>query len=211
MARREVYVAGAGGHAKVVLSTLLACGFAPKAIYDDAPETWGKTVLGVPVLGPIGDLAARLPLPVVVAVGSNSARKTVVARLDGAEWVTTVHPTAFVDPTVNLGPGTVVFAGAMVQTDTRIGEHCIVNTGATIDHDCVFGPFAHAAPGSHCAGGVHLGEGALLGIGACVIPGRRVGAWARVGAGATVVRDLPEGVTAVGCPARPLPDRRTPA
>ena len=35
-------------------------------------------------------------------------------------------------------------------------------------------------------------------------PGRKVGAWTTVGAGAAVVDDIPDGVVAVGVPARPV-------
>ena len=80
----------------------------------------------------------------------------------------------------------------------------IVNTGATIDHDCRIGDFAHLCPGVHLAGEVQVGEGCLLGMGTSVIPGRSIGSQTVVGAGAAVVTDLPEAVTAVGVPARIL-------
>ena len=49
------------------------------------------------------------------------------------------------------------------------------------------------------------GGGSNLGIGACVIPGRSIGAQATVGPGAIVIRDVPDGVTVRGAPAR-LPE-----
>jgi acetyltransferase-like isoleucine patch superfamily enzyme len=47
-----------------------------------------------------------------------------------------------------------------------------------------------------------VGDGTWLGIGSSVIQRVRVGADVTVGAGAAVGRDLPDGVTAVGVPAR---------
>lgn len=26
--------------------------------------------------------------------------------------------------------------GVIIQSDARVGKHCIVNTGASIDHEC---------------------------------------------------------------------------
>lgn len=46
---------------------------------------------------------------------------------------------------------------------------------------------------------------AFVGLGAVIINGVTVGRRATVGAGAAVVRDVPDGVTVVGNPARPLP------
>ena len=124
--------------------------------------------------------------------------------LDGA----VVHPSAYVHPSAKLGRGTVVFAGAVVQPDAVIGDHVIVNTGATIDHDCIVGDYAHLAPGVHLAGAVQVGEGAFLGIGSVVCPGIKVGRWATLGAGGVAIRDVADGVVAVGIPARTLDGER---
>jgi acetyltransferase-like isoleucine patch superfamily enzyme len=99
----------------------------------------------------------------------------------------------------------VVFAGAVIQPDAALGGHVIVNTAASIDHDCALGDFVHIAPGVHLAGNVRLDTGVFLGIGTVAIPGIHVGAWTTVGAGATVIRDLRAGITAIGTPARAIP------
>jgi acyl-[acyl carrier protein]--UDP-N-acetylglucosamine O-acyltransferase len=83
----------------------------------------------------------------------------------------------------------------------------IVNTGATVDHDCRLGDFVHVAPGAHLCGGVTVDEGALLGVGCAVAPGVRIGAWATVGAAAAVVADVPAGATVIGVPAQARPPR----
>lgn len=198
----QVQVAGAGGHAKVVLATLRDAGFAVAACWDDDERRRGETLLGIPIRGPIDGIpdGAR----VVVAIGSNARRQAVAARLSGRTFVSAVHPSAVIHPSVALGPGTVVFAGAVVQPDVRLGAHVIVNTGACVDHDCVLEDFVHVAPGVRLAGNVTLREGAFLGIGACAVPGTEVGAWATVGAGGVVVTPIPSGATAVGCPAKAI-------
>ncbi len=199
--RALVHVAGAGGHAKVVIATLRDAGFEIVAAWDDDESRAGVAILGVPVRGGIDDLPRDAA--VIIAVGSNTARKAVAERLQGREFVGAVHPSSTVDPSVALGPGSIVFAGVVIQPDTRLGAHVIVNTGAIVDHDCLLEDFVHVAPGVHLAGNVSLREGAFLGIGVCAVPGVEVGEWATVGAGGAIVRSIPPGVTAVGCPARP--------
>ena len=56
--------------------------------------------------------------------------------------------------------------------------------------------------GAHLCGGIAIGTRTLIGAGATVIPNLRIGADVVVGAGATVISDLPDGVMAVGTPAR---------
>ncbi len=207
-ARDPVAVIGAGGHAKVVIATLRAAGFAVAAAFDDDPARHGTEILGVPVRGPASAAAALGLRRAVLAVGDNRARRRLAEALGaGHEWVTAVHPAAWVDPDARLGAGTVVFAGAVVQPGAEVGAHAIVNTAASIDHDCRVGDFVHLGPGSRLCGGVSVGEGVLAGVGCSVAPGIAIGAWAVVGAGAAVVRDLPAETVAAGVPARPLTPR----
>jgi sugar O-acyltransferase (sialic acid O-acetyltransferase NeuD family) len=205
-AREAVAVLGAGGHAKVVIATLQAAGFRVAAVFDDDAAKQGTVLLGVEVRGTLDDFARSSHRRAVVAIGNNSTRAQVVARLGAqlpaVEWVTAIHPRACVHDSVKLGAGSVVFAGAVIQPDTSVGTHAIINTGVTVDHDCAIGDFVHLAPGTHLAGDVRVDRGAFVGVGAAALPGRHVGEWATVGAGAVVVKDVPAGATAVGVPAR---------
>lgn len=195
---RKVSVLGAGGHAKVVISTLLAQGDEVVAAFDDEESLWGQTVLGVPVKGPVSEVKGSA----VIAIGSNQVRAE-LSKLE-LEWVSAIHPTAWVDPSARIGVGTVIFAHAAVQPDVVIGNHVIVNTSASADHDCQLGDFSHLAPGAHLGGGVSLREGAWVGLGASVLQGLQIGAWAVVGAGAVVLATIPGEETHVGNPSRKL-------
>lgn len=201
---KSAYVIGAGGHAKVVISTLQAMGFKVEAVFDDDESKIDTTLLGVPIRDRVAKIMEATPLPTVNAIGSNVARRKLSNQLDGINWLTIVHPSAFVHPSVQIGCGTVVFAGAVIQPDTIIGAHSIVNTGTTIDHDCQTGDFVHIAPGVHLAGEVKVGEGTFLGIGSSVIPQVKIGSWCVVGAGSVVIKDVPDNVVVVGVPARIL-------
>jgi sugar O-acyltransferase (sialic acid O-acetyltransferase NeuD family) len=194
-----IVVIGAGGHAKVVISTLAARGLPIAAVFDDDDTKWGMDAQGTRVSPTERERGGSA----VIGIGDNGKRRDVASALN-FEWQTVIHPSAYVHPSARLGRGTVVFAGAVVQPDAVIGDHVIVNTGATVDHDCVVGDYAHLAPGVHLAGSVQVGEGAFLGIGSVVIPGVKIGRWSTLGAGAVAIRDLADGVVAVGVPAMEL-------
>jgi len=191
---------GAGGHAKVVIATVRAAGGDVVAAYDDDQTRWGQLILGVPIKGPISgeEIGAG---PAIIAIGNNRARQSIAERLH-AQWVSVCHPNATVHSSVSLGPGTVVFAGVVIQPDASIGAHSILNTAASVDHDCIIGDFVHIGPAACLCGGVTVDEGALLGVGAKAAPNVEIGPWSTAGAGAVCVVDVPGSTTVVGVPAR---------
>jgi len=196
----SIVVIGAGGHAKVVIATVRAAGGDVVAAYDDDQSRWGQQILGVPIKGPISGEGIG-SAPAIIAIGDNRARQSLAQRLQ-ARWVSVCHPNTTVHPSVSLGPGTVVFAGAVIQPDVTIGAHSILNTAASVDHDCIVGDFVHIGPGVSLCGGVTVDEGVLLGVGAKIAPNVEVGPWSTAGAGAVCVVDVPGSTTVVGVPAR---------
>ena len=190
----EILVYGGGGHAAVLADVLAAQGHTLAGIFADAKPTrdWGQT----PYLGPY-DPEAYPELPLILAIGHNAARRE-KAGLIRHRFTEGIHPSVLLSPSAGIGEGTVLYHGSIVQAGAQLGRHVIVNTSATIDHDCCIADFAHIAPGCNLCGGVEVGEGALIGVGAKLIPGVKIGAWATVGAGSVVLRDVPAGVTVVG-------------
>lgn len=199
---KGIIVIGGGGHAKVLISTLMELGIEIKGVYDDDPQKHGKDLLGSKILGPIFMIDSSSRGDAVLGIGDNITRRAFAERFKHLRWQTVVHPRAFVHRSVTLGEGTVVFAGAVVQPDVAIGRHCIVNTNAAIDHDCVIGDYVHLAPGTCLAGNVSVGEGTFLGTGGVGIIGITIGRWSVLGAGAVATTNIPDNVTAVGVPAR---------
>lgn len=197
----RIALIGGGGHVKVVISVLRALGWTAAAIFDDDVAKRGRSLLDVPVVGPLEAIKVPEFDGGVIAVGNNSTRAKIATRI-AMPWITAVHPNAFVHPSVQIGEGTVVFAGAIIQPDTVIGQHVIVNTDATIDHDCKIGDYVHLAPGVHLAGDVHVGRSSFVGIGSVAIPGIRIGSDCVVGAGSAIVANIPDASVSYGVPAK---------
>jgi len=205
----SLIIVGAGGHAKVVLDAAQAmASFHIVGIADERREMHGALVLGYPVLGGLDALddPTYRDCQLVVAIGDGAAREWVSADLEDRHRVfaTVIHPSAQVGVETEVGPGTVVLAGAVINSGAGIGRHVIVNTRSSVDHDCSIGDFAHIAPGATLAGSVSVGRGTHIGMGACVIEGTSIGAGCIVGAGAVVLTDVADHTVVVGVPAREM-------
>jgi UDP-perosamine 4-acetyltransferase len=200
-----IVLLGAGGHAKVVIEILRASG--RDVSYCVGGSDAADECLGVPVLK--GDhwllpLRSEGYTRAFIGIGANRLRLKLanIAQSYGYELINAISPSAVVSPSVKIGIGVVAMAGAIINAEAEISDLAIINTGATVDHDCKIGRAVHIAPQSGLAGNVSVGEGAFLGIGCRVIPGVTIGEWSTVGAGAVVTINIPANVTAVGVPAK---------
>jgi len=200
-------VLGAGGHARVLAEALIgqpvAGHLSPAADGSSATPELG------PRLGTDASVAefAAAGHPFAVGIGfvdapGSARRAELLSELADVELVTVRHPSAIVSPGALLGPGTFIGPGAVVNIGARLGRAAIVNSGAVVEHDCAIGDNVHIGPGATLSGAVQVGENTLVGVGAAVRQGVRIGSDVVVGAGAVVLHDLPDGVTAVGVPAR---------
>ena len=201
----KIFVFGASGHAKVVIDIIEKQGlFEIAFLVDDDPALKGGSVFGYRVIGGKTELLAAGVVKGIVAIGNNAARSKVAGWMaeNGIELVTAIHPSAQLARGVSVGGNCVIMAGAVVNSDSRIGHGVIINTKACIDHDCNIGDGAHIAPGATLCGTVEIGAGTFVCAGTTVIPNLRVGRNAVIGAGSTVIQDLSDGVVAVGSPAR---------
>ena len=185
-----MYLYGASGHAKVIIDILKAQGVEIKALIDDNLEV--DNLCGYQVLH-----SAEHCAPMIISIGDNAVRKKIADKVN-CEFATAIHPTATISPSAQIGEGSVVMQGAIVQAEAQIGKHCIINTGATVDHECVIGDYAHISPNATLCGNVHVGEGTQIGAGSVVVPNVKIGKWSLVCAGSVVTKDLPDYCIAAG-------------
>jgi sugar O-acyltransferase (sialic acid O-acetyltransferase NeuD family) len=209
---KHVVIIGAGGHGREVAEIIghqhRVNPASPQVLgfVDDNPDLAGSHADNFPVLGPVAwlETADREQISVVCAIGTPPVckRLTERARRIGYRFHSAISPLALLSPLASCGEGVTIFPGVVMNTASRLGDHCILNIASSVSHDSEIGPCCNINPGVRLAGNVSIGEGCYVGMGTQVIQGKRVGSWTTIGAGAVVVRDIPSHVTAVGVPAR---------
>ena len=210
----KVVIWGASGHARVVadIVRLMACYEVVGFLDNVDASRIGQAFDGSVVLGGEEQLPALRSAGVdyvALGVGDNNARLKLgdVVLEAGFKLVTAVHPAATVANNAYLAEGAVLCAGSVVNPCAHVARLAIINTRASVDHDCEIGEGVHLAPGACIAGNVRVGRATTLGIGSAVRDGIVIGEQSMIGAGAVVVSDLPDNVTAYGVPAKVMTKR----
>ena len=141
--------------------------------YDDAHAVLPSEVRGFPVLGDTWMLKSLLsvePVYVVVAITDNAARLRVAnsIRALGGQFISAIHPEAYISPEATIGDGTVIGASAVLHPDCSVGSHCMIGPGAVVDRDAVIGAGSWVSAGSVVGSGARVGARSLLGYNSVV-------------------------------------------
>lgn len=208
----DVIIWGGTGNFKV-LCELLGQEHRVLGYFDNDPGM-AKEYQGIPLLGGDNDLLPWLSerkngsIAHVVSIGHGKGedRLRVHDRLvaAGSLPLNAVHRTSFVAGNASLGEGAQVYAMASVCVDVTMGKCCLINTRASIDHECVLEDGVTVGPGAVLAGMVNVGRCADIYTGAVVLPRVTIGEGAVIGAGAVVREDVEPYTVMVGVPARPI-------
>lgn len=213
--KENILLIGSSGHAKVVIDIV-----EKEKCYQiigliDAFRKVGETTIGYDVLGTeadIPDLVEKNNITgFLVAIGDNSIREKVVTNIKETcpyvPFVSAIHPTASIGKDVTIGCGTVIMAGAVVNSCCNVGEFCIINTNASLDHDSFMENFSSLAPRVSTGGNCTIGNFTAIGIGAILRHGISIGNDTVIGAGSLVMNNLDDFIVAYGIPAKKIRER----
>jgi sugar O-acyltransferase (sialic acid O-acetyltransferase NeuD family) len=202
--KNKLLIIGASGHGKVVADIALKMKKWQRIAFLDDDKSL-KSSMGIEVIGTSDKVFAHKDeYEIFVGIGNNATRQKIHEMIEtvGASIPVLIHPHAVLGAQVEVGIGTVVMAGAIINSCTKIGKGCIINTGSTLDHDNYIEDYVHISPGAHLAGTVKVGQKSWLGIGSIVSNNVTITSGCKVGAGAVVVKEITESGTYVGIPAR---------
>lgn len=139
-----------------------------------------------------------------VSFGNQSKRKEWINKLlnKNITCVSLVHPTSYIEPSVQIGNNCFIGAKTYVNHNTSILHNCIVNSGCIIEHNNDIEEHVQIAPGVITGGGVTIKESSFIGIGTVIRDHVSIVHDTIVGAGAVVTKNLTKTGTYVGIPAR---------
>lgn len=208
---KPIIILGAKGIAHPALEIFNSNQVIVYGFLDEDEKMHGSEINVVPVLGhPEDDGYLKLigkKCEAFVAVDDNKYRQFLVQMLNEkrkVQPVNAIHERAYISTDASIGHGNFVNAQVTVGAGAKVGSHCILHTGAIIDHTCELGDFVQIGAGSIINAGVTIKEGAFVGSGVTIVSGITIGKDARVGAGSVVIADVKDGETVFGNPAAPI-------
>ena len=208
----KVIFLGAGGIAIVAAEIARSRGLEIVGFLDDRAEKHGTLFCGAPILGNFDMLSElRQDVPqAVVAFGNCKGRISVAHKVlsYGFSLPNLIHLSAVISQDASIGQGAIIMPGTVINSGTRIGSNIIVNTAASVDHECSIGDGVHLGPGARLSGLVTIGNATWIGIGSVIRESIHIGNNVLVGAGSLVLKDIPDGVVAYGSPARIIREHR---
>jgi sugar O-acyltransferase (sialic acid O-acetyltransferase NeuD family) len=207
---KKLIIIGAGGFGREVLAWARQCpehgrDWVAHGFLDDNPTALDGKSVSVPIIGKVSGHIPNADEVFVCAIGAPNLRRSVQEALVGlgAEFVNIVHPSAIIGENVALGRGVIVCPQVIITVNVTVGDGVAFNLQTIVGHDTVIGNYCQISPHCDILGYAQLGDEVFLGSHAVVLPGVKLGARSVLGAGAVASRDIPEGVTAVGMPAKP--------
>lgn len=209
--KKNIIIVGAGGFGREIASLMLDAtqpdqDWVIKGFLDDTLATIASTVLGFPVLSTVDSYSVGDNDYFLVAIGSPQDRQTMVKKIEkkGGYFFTFIHPKAMVLTTAIIGRGCIIYPYVVISTGAVLGNFVSVNFFTAVGHDSSIGAYSFICAHCDITGGVRIGERVVLGNGANTIPGIKIGDDAILAAGSTAFRNIGNGKTFIGCPAKLL-------
>ena len=212
---QNVVIFGASGHGSVVLDCIEKQGKYKVIGFIDSFKKKGININGYTVLGSEVDLPYLMEKynfsAGIIAIGDNWSRKLVVDRIlkiaPNFDYISAVHPKAEIGKNVDIGKGTVLMAGVIVNANSVIGDFCILNTNASLDHDGRMENYSSFAPKSCAGGNFRLGKFSAICLGSNIIDNITILEHSVIGAGSLVVGNIEGHILAYGSPAKKIRNR----
>ena len=207
---KNIVLFGSSGHAKVIADIIEQEGLYKIQGLIDMNQSSGTKCFGHEVLGSDDEVPKLIKEHDIeggiIGVGDNWVRHLIAQKIlkmiPDFHFVKAVHPTAQIARQVNLKRGTVVMAGAAINSGSEIGDFCIINTHSSIDHDNIFEDYSSIMPNAVTGGNVRVGAFSVIGMGASILQEVKIGTHTIIGVGSVVLNSTDDFSVVIGSPAK---------
>lgn len=206
---KHLIIIGARGYGRVVYNLAVDCiangsDFDIKGFLDSKTDALDCYENYPPIISSVEDYQIQTDDVFVCALGEVKYKKLYAEKIlsKGGEFISIISPHAIVMTNVEFGCGCIVGDGANIGCDTKIGNFTTILGLASIGHDVEIGDWCHIGGFCFMGGFSKLNEGATIQTGSKILPKKIIGEYASVGAGSVVIRNVKDGTSVFGVPAK---------
>lgn len=142
----------------------------------------------------------------ICALGDISIKKNCIEKLlsRGAQFINLIHKSAYIAPSSQLGEGNLIQPYVRIGSGAKVGSFNTIQTNTIIAHNCIVGDYNRIDCNVMCVGGISIGNGVSIHTGAVINHKVKLHDYCTVAALSFVIRDVKQGVTVMGNPAKKL-------
>jgi acetyltransferase EpsM len=144
----------------------------------------------------------------ICAIGDNLIRNKVVEKFEKnikkIRWYSYISEKALIIKSSKIACGTTIMPRVIINGNSRIGKHCIINTRSLIEHDNNFKNFSSTGPGVITGGNVKVGNKSFLGMASVIKNNIKIGNNTIIGAKSLVIKDCKSNSKYYGTPSKKI-------
>ena len=193
----KILLIGAGGHARACIDVLEEENQFEIAGLIEKGESISNESLGYPIIGTDDDLKVlrqqyKNALITVGQIKSPKIRIKLYQLLKELDFTlpVIVSSQAYVSKHAQIGEGSIIMHGVIINANAKIGNNCIINNRALIEHDAVIGDHCHIATGAIINGEVSVENETFIGSSAVTKQAISIGKNCVIGASLVLKNDI---------------------
>jgi sugar O-acyltransferase (sialic acid O-acetyltransferase NeuD family) len=215
--KERIIIVGCGEQARVTIDALEDQGkYEIVGLVTNTDEELHRRIMGYEVICKDGDVERLVRengditgyfLGVGVGTGSMKRRREIYTWMDKLlPAVSIISPQSVVSKYASFGRGTFLEAYTRLSNGVVLGNHCLIQSFTSINHDQTIGDNVLVGCNVSMAGS-RIGSHSTIADGSSIGFKKSVGENVLVTDGTVVTKDLPDDVIAYGNPAKTLPRR----
>ncbi|MDY6373090.1 MAG: sialic acid O-acetyltransferase [Bacteroidales bacterium] len=141
-----------------------------------------------------------------IAMGDPKWRKYYAEMIEkkGGTFLTIICEGAYVNPTARIGDGSFIAGWTSISDSVNIGRHVMIHPFSNIGHDANIGDYSSIEAYVFIGGESSIGEESVMHVKSSIIRHKSIGNNVEVGINSVVMRNMPDGISVFGNPARKI-------
>lgn len=170
---------------------------------SDMSEVAGLNVFKLDVLL---EVYSSKSIEFIIALGGPAFRENVFHKLSdkNLKMATLIHPTVQIGDRTIIHDGCIIQYNCFISCDVELGYNVLLQPSSNVGHNTHIGDHSVLSSFVCVAGNCNVGNSVYVGMNVPIKEGITIGDKSIVGMGSCVLRDIPDGVVALGNPARAM-------